>query len=358
MARLLLTLEHDVSPEQTIAATRYLMEAQARGRTNDSAWMLVTAPKGEALVLGRYQSSRSAVQLKACDEKGVTVVRRLTGGTTAMLGSGSVHIALSFPLDKAPLSCEPRQILQKYGTLVARALAGIGLHGRYQDRDIVAVDDHPVGLVSFELDRSGVVLIEAILGVTRTIQPEKQLIGYPASSGKKFQSHGQAMSIEALKSGTDEEALMSSVTKAARDSLSVQIEDRPLTALERERIKTLIPKVQVTEKPAVRGRGHSKHWTSRPIDENIGFVEATVSVTQKRFLKAVSIHGDFMADSPGIDLLEERLKMCPIERRQVALTIDEVLGAKNHVVLGIRRLGSLLDAILDAASKAVPKMEG
>jgi len=358
MARLLLTLEQNVSPEQTIAATHYLMEAQARGRTDDSAWMAVTVPKGQALVLGRYQSPHSAIHLQACADRSLPVVRRLTGGTTAVLGNGSIHIALSFPLDQAPLPCEPRQILQKYGTLVARALAGIGLHGRYQGRDIVAVDDHPVGLVSFELDTNGIVLIEAILGVTQTIQPDKEVIGYPTPSGKKFQTNSQAMAIEALKSGANEESLIAAVTKAARDSFSAQIEDRPLTALEKERIKTLIPKVQVATETNDRGHAYMKRWTSRPIDESIGFVEATVGVTQKRFLKAISVHGDFMADSPGIELLEERLKMCPIERRQIALTIDEVLGAKNHVILGIRRLGSLLDALLDAAGKAVAKVKG
>ena len=40
-----------------------------------------------------------------------------------------------------------------------------------------------------------------------------------------------------------------------------------------------------------------------------------------------------------------------VKRRPVALVIDDVLGAPEHVIMGIRRLGSILEAILDASRR-------
>jgi len=65
----------------------------------------------------------------------------------------------------------------------------------------------------------------------------------------------------------------------------------------------------------------------------------------------VSIGGDFVADSPGIALLENRLRFTDVNKRNIALIIDEVLGAPEHFILGVKRLGTLLDAILDAAAR-------
>ncbi len=351
---LLVTIESGLTAEHSLAATTYLMEAVARDRTHGSPWLLVSRPTSAAVVLGRFQSGR-AVNFAGCRDAGLPVFRRLTGGTVVWLGPGTVHYALAFPLKGGPLDCRPRQILQKYGAAVTAMLTALRLKGRYFGKDLVSSGDQPVGLLSFELDASGVGLIEAIIGVDRVVRPAGELLGQGDYSLRDEDVLG---TLQGLRPDLGEDEIPDAASRAASGLFGCQIHQRPFLPLEYERIKMLVRRHKVSESDEMDGRNYGKRWHSGPVAESIGVVDATVGVTQGHFLTDVSIHGDFMADSPGLAQLEERLRMCPIERRQVALIIDEVLGAPNHVILGIRRLGSILDAILEAASKGAAKVEG
>ena len=74
--------------------------------------------------------------------------------------------------------------------------------------------------------------------------------------------------------------------------------------------------------------------------------KAQVTFNAQMQFSAVRIFGDFIADSPGITELEARLRWTEINKRNVALIIDEVLGAPGHIILGLKRLGSVLEAIM------------
>ncbi len=351
---LLVTTTTDLSAERSLGATAYMMEALAKGRTHGSPWLLLSRPTTSAVVLGRYQSIRS-VNYQACRSAGLSVLRRLTGGTTLYLGPGTLHYALAFSLQNGPIDCRPRQILQKYGATVTAMLTALKLRGRYFGKDLVSSGDQPVGLLSFELDAAGVGLIESVIGVERVVRPSGEVLGQGDYAVNDEDVLGTLLG---LRPDLDSAEVTSAAFKAASGLFGARLQERSFLPLECERIKMLVRRARVSESDEMDGRSYGKRWRSGPVPESIGVVEATVGVTQGRFLTDVTIQGDFMADSPSVAQLQQRLRMCPVERRQVALIIDEVFGAPNHVILGIRRLGSILDAILDAAGKGVAKVEG
>lgn len=351
MSRLLVIHETGVTPSQCLASTHYMMEAVAKGRTQGAPFLKISAPTGEALVLGRYQKAETAIQREECRKQGLPLLRRLSGGSTVLLGEGRLYLALVLPDRATPLDCEPRQFLQRYGAGLIRGLVQVGMKARYFGKDLVSIEDRPVGLMSFEISREGTALLEAVIGVSRPWRPDAALSGYPPRSKEDAPTVSPTLVSEELPELSDQQ-LTNGLVEAMGDLLEFTVEPRELTALEAERVRGLTYRVEVPEQVGERTPVYLKDWASRPIEEAIGFVEATVRVTQGRFLRDVWVHGDFMADSAGIEDLQERLKMVPIKRRPVALVIDDVLGAPEHVIMGIRRLGSILDAILDASKRA------
>jgi lipoate-protein ligase A len=357
MSELLVAIEDGLTPQESLGASHYLMEALSRGRTDGSPWLLISRPKGSALVLGRYQDQRSAIDFKASKERDLPVVRRLSGGTTSLLSESQIHIALAVSMEEQPIECEPRQFLQKYGAVVVKGLVELGLRARYFGQDLISIKERPAGLLSFELDGKGAALLEAILAVSRPTLPDSELVGYPTTV-RENPSADAFTTLEQEGSEISFSRIVQGLKTASAATLDMIAKERSLTPLEKERVRSLLRKVQVDEPKSGQVPPYLRRFRSRAIEESIGFVEATVGVTQGRFLKDVSIHGDFMADSGGIADLEQRLRMCPIKRRQVALIIDDVLGAPDHVILGIRRLGSILEAIMDAAKKGAAEAEG
>jgi lipoate-protein ligase A len=356
MTTLFVAVENDLAPAESLGATRYMMEAVARGRTEQAPWLLLSFPTDAALTLGRYQNELNTVSMEPCNEKELPVLRRLSGGTTALVGTGLLHAALAIHSENFPLECEPRQFLQKYGAVLIRALVELGFRARYHGRDLISIQERPVGLISFEIDNTGTALLESVLAVEKPFRPETALVGYPQPAREDPPTDTYA-TLQSEKGELTGEQVAEAVQKAASEITGFEPEQRNFTALERERIRSLLHKVEVPEPAAAPVPSYMKSWSSKLVEESIGVVEATVRVTQGRFIKEVNIHGDFMSDSPGVEELEQRLRMCPIKRRQVALIIDDVLGAPEHVILGIRRLGSILEAIMDAAKKATDQAE-
>lgn len=343
--------ESDVTPIECLASVAYLMEAMHKGRTQGAPMLKIAHPVAHAVILGRFQRPGSALKLDACEAQGLVRLRRLTGGSTAMLGAGRLHLALVLPSRSSPLECEPRQFLQRYGAGVVRALSQLGLKARYHGKDLVSIEDRPVGVMSFELAPDGTALLEVILGVTAPWQPEAGLVAYPARSKEESAAARPSTLAEELAAG-DLASLDTRLTEAFAELLEASPEPRELSPLERARIASLQHRVEVAEDVPDKRPAYLKAWDSRLVEEAIGFVEASVRLTQGRFLRDVWIHGDFMADSAGVEDLQEKLKMVPVKRRPVALVIDDVLGAPEHVIMGIRRLGSVLEAILDASRRA------
>ncbi|MFH2010757.1 MAG: hypothetical protein ABI333_29420 [bacterium] len=350
MRRLLFVQETGISPRQCLASTAFMMEAVGKGRTQGAPFLKLSLPEGEAVVLGRYQKAGSAVRRDVCKSRNLTLLRRLTGGTTALLGKDRLHLSLVLPDRASPLECEPRQFLQRYGAGLIRGLVQAGLKARYFGKDLVSVEDRPLGLMSFEIAPDGTALLEAIVGLRQPWWPDTELSGYPPRSKDDSAVAAPTLIGDELTELNDDR-LIAGLQEAVVDLLDLEVERREFSALEAERIKSLSHRVEVPEDPAEPTPQYLKPWSSRPIEEAIGFVEATVRLTQGRFLRDVGIHGDFMADSGGMDELQDRLKMVPVKRRPVALVIDDVLGAPEHVIMGIRRLGSILEAILDASKQ-------
>jgi len=348
MTRLLAITETDVSPANSLAASVYLLEAVAKGRTGGNPVLRIASPLGEALVLGRFQRARSALRLEQVAERAIPVLRRHSGGSTVRLAKGCLHVSLALPDRSDPIACEPRQFLQRYGAGLVRAITARSAKARYYGKDLLSIEDRPVGMISFELHPDGPALLEAILGVHTDWRPSKDLVGYPDRT--KAETGGATSILEREIDST--EGLPGALAEAFGDLLGLPVEPHGFNPLETERIRSLEHRVSVDTHEDPPRALYLRRYDSKPVEEAIGFVEASVRLTQGRFLRQAWIHGDFMADSASITALEERLKMVPVKRRPVALVIDDVLGAPDHVIMGIRRLGSILEAVLDAAKRA------
>lgn len=350
MQQLLYVQETGTTPGHCLASTAYMMEAVGKGRTQGAPFLKISLPVGESVVLGRYQNADSAVNREICTARDIPLLRRLSGGTTALLGAERLYLALALPDRASPLECEPRQFLQRYGAGLIRGLVQAGMKARYFGKDLVSVEDRPLGIMSFELAPDGTALLEAIVGLRRPWCPDGELSAYPPRSKEDGTISAPTQVGDEL-SDFKNGQLVEGIQEAVVDLLDLELTPREFSPLETERIKSLAHRVEVGAENAEPLPPYLKPWSSRPIEEAIGFVEATVRLTQGRFLRDVSIYGDFMADSGGMEELEDRLKMVPVKRRPVALVIDDVLGAPEHVIMGIRRLGSILEAILDASKQ-------
>jgi len=75
-------------------------------------------------------------------------------------------------------------------------------------------------------------------------------------------------------------------------------------------------------------------------------VAAMIALEQGRFLKDIMLAGDLIADSPGIEALEYRLRLCPAELAAIARVVESVFGDPAHFLLGVGPLRTVAETIM------------
>ena len=80
----------------------------------------------------------------------------------------------------------------------------------------------------------------------------------------------------------------------------------------------------------------------------LGLFEAFVASDAAGRIATVKLTGDFVADSPSVLALEERLRGTPASWRAVGHTTDAVFTRPQAVILGLGPLRAIPDTILRA----------
>src|SRR5512139_2458952 len=154
-------------PRVSLAQDAHFLHVVTRSSRTRIGILRVYDFAGDVLSLGRYHLAPLASA-----GAGVHVYRRQSGGRAMPFGEGLVGLALFLPHRSAlfgsdPFALAPYQVLNRYvrGILEGCRLAGLEVF--YPGRDLITVNRRVVGMVSFEVQRSGAMLFEAVLAVRR-----------------------------------------------------------------------------------------------------------------------------------------------------------------------------------------------
>ncbi|PKN47346.1 MAG: hypothetical protein CVU59_03200 [Deltaproteobacteria bacterium HGW-Deltaproteobacteria-17] len=330
-----------------VATTSHLVASMSRPSEKVFPTLAVFRMSEPAVSLGRFQ--HPTVALNTGSGLPAPVVRRLTGGPAAWMGTGSVYLSLIIP--NWPLwfpSGGLRSLPKLLNDMILGALRKDGFSLSMSAADSVTKRGFEVGRMGFDVV-DNTALLELQLGTQESIALPPELCGYPALSEDAFPRRSRTLA-ELLET-RELPSFPPSFARAIGEALfheKFDVRDSAFTWLERTRIDGLKPRFLEAEVlPASAG----SELMSRPHEDYIGFVHAQVTFNAQMQFSSVRIFGDFIADSAGIAELEHRLRWTEINKRNVALIIDEVLGAPGHIILGLKRLGSVLEAIMDAASR-------
>jgi lipoate-protein ligase A len=98
MKLLELTLE---TPEENLALDEALLETAEAGGEPDETLRLWESPE-HVVVLGRSSDAHTEVNLQACHQRGIPVLRRASGGTTVLIGPGCLMYAVVLSYQRRP----------------------------------------------------------------------------------------------------------------------------------------------------------------------------------------------------------------------------------------------------------------
>jgi lipoate-protein ligase A len=339
----------DCEPRVSLAQDAHFLHVVRRPSRMRVGVLRVYDFPGDVLSLGRYH-------LAPIDAVwgGIHLHRRHSGGRAVPFGEGFVGVALVLPHRSAlfggdPFALAPYQVLNRYvrGILEGCRLAGLEVF--YPGRDFVTANRRVLGMVSFEVQRSGAMLFEAVLAVRREFSLLPAMLEQADPGGvikaEMLMPHDATCLERELHKSLGTEAIAEFLRRGFEKQLNLKLEPHALTPLEERAIAA-----------TAAHEFHDDRWLRqrrlRPeLDRHawtrvqLGVFEAYFGLEQDRFLRDIVFAGDFIANSPAIEHLEHGLRLCPAEWQAVDAVVSEVFAQRENYVLGVGHVRTITDTI-------------
>ncbi|HET6370777.1 MAG TPA: lipoate protein ligase C-terminal domain-containing protein [Nitrospiria bacterium] len=304
------------------------------GTSSGAALLLIVEPAGSAAVLGRYQRAASALRPERVGR--TSILRRRSGGKTVFLGEGVVYVGLVLPSldyfirERFPVD----RTVNRYIRPILGALEAFGgVSAFYYGTDYIILNRKRAGYISFDVNERGVVLMEAVIGVSKEWRVPTKMIGYPLQTIER-----------PLGDTTMEEALGRRVElDEFASALTARFEGRYGAAFERE--KTSMHGTERASETFV----NPSNGRSSLRETAIGFFEADAEVSSGR-IRRVNLYGDFIANSPAIRSLQDELTGCPVDDAAIREKVEEVFHRPGNFMIGLRPISLIAEVVMEAAS--------
>jgi lipoate-protein ligase A len=340
-------------PEISLAEDAHFLQVVTHPSRLRTGVLRVYDVPGDIVSLGRYHVAPA----EKIPDDGPRLCRRHSGGRVVPFGDGFVGVALALPYRSAllsadPLALAPHQVLNRYVRGILEACKLAGAEAFYPGRDFITVSRRVIGLVSFETHRSGAMLFEAILAVRRDFSLLPALLEAVDRNGvvkaEMLMPHDTTCLERELRRPLSTEEVGELLRRGYEKQFNLSLEPYTLTAIEEQAIHATATHEfrgdRWLRQRQLRPGLHRHAWTR----VQLGTFEAYFGLEQERFIRDIMFVGDFIANSPAVERLEQELRLCPVERRAIEAVVSEIFAQPGNYILGIGHVRTIADTITKA----------
>jgi lipoate-protein ligase A len=341
-------VEPGLTPEESLARDRFLLEAVVADPRRWPAALRVYEVRGSLVSIGRWQ-------LAPATESGGALMRRHSGGRAAAFGSGFVGVTLVLPRRGALLepgaALRPEQVLNRYVRGILRALEGEGVAAIYPGRDTITAGRRLLGVVSFTETHAGALLVEALLAASGDPSTLPHLLDRADPGGvvrTAMLTPADATSIAAERGAAPTLSQVADwMARGYAERLGVAPVAWTLDADEAARVAALA--ATFGDAAWLRMRTPRSDLDRRATTPTmLGSLDVHVAVAPDVRIRDACITCELLAADDTVPALEAALRGCEGERSAVGDAVARVLAAPPHFLPGIGAADTLVDTVMRA----------
>ena len=351
----------DTSPRpaaENMAVDEVVLKARAQGQVPNTLRFLQFSPR--CTLVGYHQAVEQEIRVSYCEEHGIEINRRLTGGGGLFWDESQLgwEIFASQDHDTDQEVRFPRRVDDLYELLcrgTIRGLEKLGVHAAYRPKNDIEVDGRKIsGTGGTSLD--GAFLFQGSLLVDFDVDAMLRALRIPTEKlkNREIESVRDRVTCLSWELGTAPALarIKSAVAEGFAEVLGVSFEPGPLTGFEQELLAERLPYFRSEEwiygvrRPLVQ-RSELRGIYKSPG----GLIRASILINaQARRIREVFITGDFFAYPRRAILdMEARLKGTRADVDAVRGIVEEFFATEDIQIPGVtatdvvRTLGEALE---------------
>lgn len=342
------------SAAENMALDETLLELKAEGRIPPTLRFLQFSRP--TVLVGHHQSVEEEVRLPYCEDRGIEINRRLTGGGALYWGKKELgwEIVIDKKNPKIPSSIE--DLYRTMGEAAASGLQRLGVRAHFRPRNDIEVQGRKIsGTGGTEF--SGAILFQGTLLVEFDVDEMLRALRIPTEKlqDKEIESVKERVTCLNWELGRTPsiQTIKASIAKGFEESFRVKWEDQPLTEEEENLLKKKLPYFSSQDYifkirnvlPRRRTLGSLLRTPGGLIRISMAIDHQTQRITQ------ILITGDFFAyPKRTIFDLESLLKNSKATPQKIEETIRTFFAEERPQILGVKE-DHLIQSIKEALYK-------
>jgi len=344
-----LITDDDVSASFGLAADEAL--AQRVGLNLSQPTLRLYTYQSYCALVGRFQNVENEIRVGYCNENGITINRRPTGGGAIIMGVDQLGIALTIPGRGDDSYSHARELMGNFSDGLVCGLNQLGVEARFRRKNDIEVNGKKlVGLGVYRAP-SGGLLFHASMLVDLDIALMLRVLDTPFEKLSDKEIDTVAARITTIRRETQSRITLYEVRRVIAvgfvsafnanlvPSGFASDERADIEKLEREKYLSDDWIYQTTAVPDSNG--------SAKVKTPAGLIDISVT-TAGATIKAVFIGGDFFAAEDAVADLEAALRWHTSQPEKVAATIEKIFQSRGSEFNGIQP-----EVMIEAVTKAV-----
>jgi len=304
-------------------------------------------------LVGRFQNIENEIRVGYCNENGITINRRSTGGGAIIMGEDQLGVALTISGRGDDSYSHARELMSDFSHGLVCGLNQLGVEARFRRKNDIEVNSKKlVGLGVYRAP-SGGLLFHASMLVDLDIALMLRVLNTPFEKLSDKEIDTVAGRITTVRRETESKITLEEVRRVIVDgfvsAFNVNLvpskfaseEHADIEQLEQEKYRSDDWVYQTTTVPDSNG--------SAKVKTPAGLIDVSVTMAGMT-IKAVFIGGDFFAAENAVADLEAALRWHTSQPAKVAATIEKIFQSRGSEFNGIHA-----DVMIEAVTKAVAR---
>jgi len=336
-----------VSASFGLAADEYM----AQRPTGDPVLRLYTY-RSHCALIGRFQRLDAEVHRHYCDEAGIALNRRATGGGAILMGRDQLGLAITIPAGHRATRPEGvRELFRQYSRGLTDGLATLGIDTSFHRKNDLEVGGRKLAGMGLYFDKSGGLLFHTSLLVDLDVPLMLRVLKTPFEK------------ISDKEITTVADRLTTVRRECGNDIGLAEVRDAIRTGYQRALQLEFVPDgFTESEHEGISGLEHNRYVTPEWIDQTTriaetfgyarvktpgGLLEVHLTLTGN-VTKAVYLTGDFFAEETTVAEIERQLKRVPVTSDAIGHALEPFYRDGDDALPGVPK-GRLIRAVLAAA---------